>query len=212
MVQVVCIGCTVQETTSTVVSGSRALVKMSARQWSTRQYWGVGAAKSSSDDNHQFKLDYAFSALTRLGGRKSIRPVKKTEWWVLAWLSVWSEVQTCIRPSWCHCHSLSLASVKSRLVLPFWYRLTRVVPDKGPSNGRVCVCQWLSYWTLLCVICLCWQRSRRYFCRSCFWRRRKRKSQTLQVTSRKPTEPFSAPSTPLCLLAPHCLFHFSFLR
>ena len=30
------------------------------------------------------------------------------------------------------------ASVKSRLVLPFWYRLTRVVPDKGPLNGRVC--------------------------------------------------------------------------
>jgi len=30
------------------------------------------------------------------------------------------------------CHSLSLASVKSRLVLPFWYRLTRVVLDKGP--------------------------------------------------------------------------------
>jgi len=26
-------------------------------------------------------------------------------------------------------HLLSLASVKSRLVLPFWYRLTRVVPD-----------------------------------------------------------------------------------
>ena len=25
----------------------------------------------------------------------------------------------------------SLASVKSRLVLPFWYRLTRVVPEKG---------------------------------------------------------------------------------
>ena len=29
----------------------------------------------------------------------------------------------------------SLASVKSRLVLPFWYRLTRVVPEKGPLNG-----------------------------------------------------------------------------
>ena len=54
---------------------------------------------------------------------------------VLAWLSVWSEVQTCIWPSWCHCHSLSLASVKSRLVLPFWYWLTRVVPEKGPLNG-----------------------------------------------------------------------------
>ena len=64
-----------------------------------------------------------------LGGRKGIRPVKKLSGGVLAWLSVWSELQTCIWPS--HCHSLPLASVKSRLVLPFWYRLTRVVPEKG---------------------------------------------------------------------------------
>jgi len=35
---------------------------------------------------------------------------------------------------------LSLASVKSRLVLPFWYRLTQVVPDNGPLNVCVCVC------------------------------------------------------------------------
>jgi len=37
---------------------------------------------------------------------------------------------------------MSLASVKSRLVLPFWYRLTRVVlPEKGPLNvcARVCI-------------------------------------------------------------------------
>ena len=74
-----------------------------------------------------------------LGSRKGIRPVKKLSGGVLAWLSVWSETQTCIWPSWCHCHSLSLASVKSRLVLPFWYRLTRVVLDKGPLNGCVCV-------------------------------------------------------------------------
>ena len=47
-------------------------------------------------------------------------------------------MQTCIWSSWCHCHSLSLASVKSRLVLPFWYRLTWVVPDKGLLNGCVC--------------------------------------------------------------------------
>ena len=53
---------------------------------------------------------------------------------VLVWLSVWSEVQTCIWPSWCHCHSLSLASVKSRLVLPFWYSLTQVVLEKRPLN------------------------------------------------------------------------------
>ena len=59
---------------------------------------------------------------------------------MLAWLSVLSEVQICIWPSWCHCHSLSLAPVKSRLVLPFWYRLTWVVPEKGPLNGCVCVC------------------------------------------------------------------------
>ena len=74
-----------------------------------------------------------------LGGRKDIRPVKN---WVVgvAWLSVWSEVQTCIWPSWCRCHSLSLVSVKSILVLPFWYRLTWVVPEKGPLNGCVCVC------------------------------------------------------------------------
>ena len=30
--------------------------------------------------------------------------------------------------------SLCLASAKSRLVLPFWYWLTRVVPDRGPLN------------------------------------------------------------------------------
>ena len=57
---------------------------------------------------------------------------------VLAWLSLWSEVQTCIWRSWCHCHSLFLASVKSKLVLPFWYWLTRVVPDKGSFNGICC--------------------------------------------------------------------------
>ena len=74
-----------------------------------------------------------------MGGRKGNRPVKNLSGGVLAWLSVWSKMQTCIWPSWCHCHSLSLASVKSRLVLPFWYRLTQVVPEKGPLNGCVCV-------------------------------------------------------------------------
>ena len=81
----------------------------------------------------------AFSALMLLVGRQEGHPVcTKLSVWVLAWLSVWSEVQTCVWPSWCRCHSLSLASVKSRLVLPFWYWLTRVVPEKGPLN--VCVC------------------------------------------------------------------------
>ena len=70
---------------------------------------------------------------------------------MLAWLSVWSEVQTCIWPSWCHCHSLSLASVKSRLILPFWYRPTWVVPDKGPLNGCVCLFVYLYFPVLFCL-------------------------------------------------------------
>ena len=74
----------------------------------------------------------AFSALTLLVGWQEGHPAcKKLSGGVLVCLSAWSEVQTCIWPSWCHCHSLSLASVKSRLVLPFWYRLTRVVPEEG---------------------------------------------------------------------------------
>ena len=86
---------------------------------------------------------YAFSALTLLVGRQKGHPAcKKLSGGVLAWLSVWSKVQTSIWPSWCHCHSLSLASVKSRLVLPFWYRLTWVVPEKGPLNVCVCVCEY----------------------------------------------------------------------
>ena len=72
---------------------------------------------------------------------------KKLSGGVLAWLSAWSEVQTCIWPSWCHCHSLSLASVKSRSVLPFWYWLTRVVLDKGPLNGCVCLCVCVWYFS-----------------------------------------------------------------
>jgi len=54
---------------------------------------------------------------------------KKQSGGVLVWLCVWSTLQTCIWTSWCHCHSLSLASVKSRLV----------VPVKGPLNMCVCV-------------------------------------------------------------------------
>jgi len=42
----------------------------------------------------------AFSALTLLAGRQEGHPAcKKLSGGVLAWLSVWSEVQTCIWPS-----------------------------------------------------------------------------------------------------------------
>ena len=54
--------------------------------------------------NFSFKPKLGLSALTllvgwQLGGRKGIRPVKKLSGGVLAWLSVWSKVQTCIWPS-----------------------------------------------------------------------------------------------------------------
>ena len=98
-----------------------------------------------------------FSALMLLVGRQEGHPAcKKLSGGVLAWLSDWSEVQTCIQPSGCHCHLLSLASVKSRLVFPFWYRLTWVVPDKGPLNGCVCVCVCGCEFFVSMMFC-CWR-------------------------------------------------------
>ena len=56
----------------------------------------------------------AFSALTLLVGRKARHPAcKKLSGAVLACLSVWDKVQVCIWPTWCHCHSLSLAPVNT---------------------------------------------------------------------------------------------------
>ena len=111
---------------------------------------------------------YAFSALTLLVGRQEGHPAcKKLSGGVLAWLSVCSEVLTCTCPSWCHCHSLSLASVKSRLVLHFWYRLTWIVPEKRLLNGCVCIL-YFSIWCtrkycriveLLCLLILAFIRS-----------------------------------------------------
>jgi len=54
------------------------------------------------------------------------------------WLSVWSEMQTCIWPSWCHCHSLSCFS---KIQIGF----TFLVPAHLGSPGqraikRACVC------------------------------------------------------------------------
>ena len=50
--------------------------------------------------------------------------------------------------------TLSLASVKSRLVLPFWYRLTWVVPEKGSLNVCVCVCDQRWKRGHACHLCL----------------------------------------------------------
>ena len=72
---------------------------------------------------------------------------------MLAWLSVWSEVQTCIWPSWCHCHSLSFAPVKSRLVLGY---LSGRLPAHPGSPGqravkRMYVCMYCFFFGHLSV-------------------------------------------------------------
>ena len=114
-----------------------------------------------------FLVNNAFSALTLLVGRQEEHPAcKELSGGVLAWLSVWCAVQTCIWPSWCHCHSLFLASVKSRLVLPFWYRLTWVVPDKEPLNG--CVCSKLVF-LCRCVISFSYLSLAVCYCSSCIF-------------------------------------------
>jgi len=86
---------------------------------------------------------------------------KKLSGGVLAWLSAWSEVQTCIWPSGCHCHSLSLASVISRLVLAFWYRLIQAALERRPLNVCMCVLQQL---TCSSHESLIWQIDKRVKC------------------------------------------------
>jgi len=69
-------------------------------------------------------------SLTLLVGRQEgIRPVKKLSGGVLAWLSVWSEVQTCIWPSGFHCHSLSLDFSEIQIGFSF------LVPARPGSPG-----------------------------------------------------------------------------
>jgi len=74
-----------------------------------------------------------------LGSRNSIWPVKN---WVVGCCRGYLRGADLHITQLMPCHSLSLASVKSRLVLPFWYRLTRTVLNKGPLNGCVCVCTY----------------------------------------------------------------------
>ena len=102
-------------------------------------YYVYGASDVCCEVPYYFLSD-SFSALTLLVGRQEGHPAcKKLSGGVLAWLSAWSEVQICIWPSWYHCHSLSLASVKSRLVFTFLVLAHLGSPGKRAVK-RVCVC------------------------------------------------------------------------
>ena len=85
----------------------------------TRCAWIHSAWFDISVCNADIILDSAFSALMLLVGRQEGHPAcKKLSGVMLAWLCVWVKVQICIWPSWCHCFSLSLASVN-----PDWFYL-----------------------------------------------------------------------------------------
>ena len=106
----------------------------------------------------------SFSALTLLVGRQEGHPAcKKLSGWVLAWLSVWSEVHTAqlmplpLTVSCCskiqigftflvlaHLGSPGKRAVKRVCVgggLPFWCRLNQVVLERRPLNGCPVQCR-----------------------------------------------------------------------
>jgi len=102
-----------------------------------------------------------------LGVRKSIRP-KKIGWWGVGVVIRLERGTDCLHmvqlmplhpktPS-------SLASFKSRLVLPFWYQLTQVVLERRPLNGccsssssssssDISEVTWQTTWTVAEVSC-----------------------------------------------------------
>jgi len=98
---------------------------------------------------------FSSSCLDMVGWQEEHHPAcKKLSDEVLAWLSVWGDVQICIWPWWCHCHSLFVASVNPDwFYLPgftFWYWLTRVVPDKIQKGHKMVVV------TVAVVVVLLW--------------------------------------------------------
>ena len=125
--------------------------------------------------NHPaYPTGFAFSALTLLVGPLEGHPAcKKTPRVVGCWCG-------CLSGARCrfaygpadaiatHC----LVSVKSWLVLPFKYRLTWVVQEKGPLNGCVCVCYPIGQGCISvclwcwCTVVKCLTRSSWYWCDS----------------------------------------------
>jgi len=80
----------------------------------------------------------SFSALTLLVGRQEGHlACKKLNGGVLAWLSVWSEVQTCIWPSGCYCHSLSLSFSKIEIGFTFLVPAHLGSPGNNNNNDRL---------------------------------------------------------------------------
>jgi len=105
----------------------------------------------------------AFTALTLLVGRQEEHLVcKKLSDEVLAWLSVWSEVQMiCIWSSWCHCHPIISCFIKIQIGLTFLVLAYTGCPGKEPIKWMsVCpVLAWSFCQFQHCrlALCLYWQ-------------------------------------------------------
>ena len=73
------------------------------------------------------------------GGRKGIRPVKTERWGAGMVISLEQGTNLHMAQLMPLPLTVSCFSKIQTMVLPFWYRLTWVVPEKGPLNGCVCV-------------------------------------------------------------------------
>jgi len=103
-----------------------------------------------------FFCNFLLSVLWRcwLGGRKGIRPVKNIRV-VGCWRGCLSgtRCRLALWPSWCHCHPLSLASVKSRLVFTFLVLAHLGSPgQRAVKRGCVCV-YFYNLWFVLIMAC-----------------------------------------------------------
>ena len=87
---------------------------------------------------------YGFSALTLLVGRLEGHPAcKKLSGGMLAWLSVWSEVQTCIKLHMAQLMPLPLTvSCFSKIQIGFHLVLTHLGSPGKRVVKRVCVCAY----------------------------------------------------------------------
>ena len=102
----------------------------------------TNAARRQKTNKYFYNMQHftlAFSALMLLVGRQEWHPAcKKLSGGVLVWLSVRSDVQISIWPSWCHCHSLSLASEKIQIGFTFLVAAHPGSPGQRAVK-RVCV-------------------------------------------------------------------------
>ena len=124
------------------------------------QHWRKWPLFSPREVTHWLELFYscvqlhlAFGALTLLVRQQEGHPASKN-WVVGCWRGYLSGARCRLThgpadATTTHCR---FASVKSRLVLPFRYRLTRVVPEKGPLNVSACVSVIIHSLSVMCCL------------------------------------------------------------